>query len=482
VLESSRRRQAALAAAVALTVLRSLVPLIEQQVNADEALVGLMAKHLVEGRAFPLHLYSLPHMLGITSWVTAPFFAAGGATVVMLKLPLVLMNAAVAWLLVDGFQRGMRLPPLTSLIAALPFILAPPFLSHLHFIDAGGGSPEPLLFVLILWLLRDKPLAFGAVLGVGVLNRPFAGYGAVALFAVQAWERTIFQPRVWKGWLTAAVAFAAVWDLTNSVRVWASPRGPGTLYDGTLPDVVAANTAFACFDPAAVVTGTWTFSRDVLPFMLGALRPLPSLPWAALIIVIAAIARVAWLARREQLASTSPSLAFGIYVMLTGVLSAEVYVTARCGYVDVETMRYALLTPFALIGALAILFALEPWRLVRLGVAVAVCVWALAQLVDHGQLLARAIRNGPASPRRELARYLEDHHVRYAWAPFWDAQALDFLTQEHVVVASEDVVRITLYQDQVSAHADEAVRVSHKPCVSGGVEAVKNVYWLCPLP
>jgi hypothetical protein len=168
--------------------------------------------------------------------------------------------------------------------------------------------------------------------------------------------------------------------------------------------------------------------------------------------------------------------------MFTGILSAEVYGAARCGIVDTGTMRYALLTPFALVGGLGILFALEPWTAVRRVAAVVVCTWALVQLVNHGRLLAVAIANGPQSPRRELARYLEAHEVRYSWAPFWDALALNFLTQERIVSASEDVVRITLYQDQVAAHAREAVRVSHQPCVSGGVEAVKNVYWLCPLP
>ena len=191
---------------------------------------------------------------------------------------------------------------------------------------------------------------------------------------------------------------------------------------------------------------------------------------------------MAWLSQRGRESIASRPLGFGLYVTIAGVLSAEVYVAARCGSVDTETMRYALLTPFALVGALAILFALEPWAAIRRVVAAAVCVWAMVQLIEHGRLLAGAVAHGPTNPRRELAQYLEAHHVRYSWAPFWDAQALDFLTQERVVVASEDVVRITLYQDQVAAHAGEAVRVSHTPCVSGGVEAVKGVYWLCPLP
>jgi hypothetical protein len=128
------------------------------------------------------------------------------------------------------------------------------------------------------------------------------------------------------------------------------------------------------------------------------------------------------------------------------------------------------------------LFAVEPSPAVRRAVAAIICVWAIVQGTAHLTLLRRAIATGPSSSRLQLARYLEDHNVRYSYAGYWDAQALNFLTGERVVIASEDVARIALYQDLVAEHAREAVRISQSRCANGGVEAVPGVYWLCSLP
>lgn len=465
--------------ALALTVFRSLVPLVEQQLNADEALVGLMAKHLAEGRAFPLFLYSLPHILGITSWIAAPFIALGGTTAAMLKLPLVLINVGIAWLLVDRLQRDARLRPLPALIAALPFVLAPVYFSHYYYLDAAGGNPEPSLFVLLLWILRRRPLLFGVVLGVGVLNRPFAGYGAAALFVVQCWDRSILQSQVWKGWLVAAIAVAAVWDMTFALRLWSSPMGPGTSFDPTRLDTVGLTMGFLCFDPSAILSGFWRFTSDVLPLMFGSSRPLPQLPYVLGLSLIIGGGRFLWCIRQRR--DIDANLGFPLYLTILGVLSAVVYVTMRCGVVNEGTMRYAMLTPFASVGALAMLFALEPRTSVRRAVGAIVCVWAAAQFVDHTRLLAGSMTHGPTSPRQPLAKYLEEHGIRYAWADYWDAQVLTYLTGERVVVASENVVRISFHQTVVESHAEEAVRISPRPCPIGGVEAVPGRYWVCPL-
>ena len=42
--------------------------------NSDQAIVGLMAKHLSEFRTFPLFYYGQNYMLGVQSWIVAPFF------------------------------------------------------------------------------------------------------------------------------------------------------------------------------------------------------------------------------------------------------------------------------------------------------------------------------------------------------------------------------------------------------------------------
>ena len=55
---------------------------------------------------------------------------------------------------------------------------SPPPITAAHFLTANGGNVEPCLYVLLLWLLRRRPIWFGLVLGVGFLNREFTIYGA----------------------------------------------------------------------------------------------------------------------------------------------------------------------------------------------------------------------------------------------------------------------------------------------------------------
>ena len=106
-------RLAVLSAAIVLTVLRSVVLVWFEgaRFDSDQALLGLMAKHLVEGRAFPVFTYGQAYMLGVEAWMAAPFFLIGGATVAMLKLPLLLVNVAVSVLLVLGLEKYAGLRP-----------------------------------------------------------------------------------------------------------------------------------------------------------------------------------------------------------------------------------------------------------------------------------------------------------------------------------------------------------------------------------
>ena len=88
--------RAAVGIAVALVILRSAVPLVtERSLDSDQAVVGLMAKHASEFRTFPLFFYGQNYMLGVQAWLAAPFFWVGGPTAVMLRLPLLLINAGV---------------------------------------------------------------------------------------------------------------------------------------------------------------------------------------------------------------------------------------------------------------------------------------------------------------------------------------------------------------------------------------------------
>ena len=61
-----RELQVCLVVVVAIVALRSVVPVCFEQIfDADQAVYGLMAKHLSEGRAFPLFFYGQNYLLGV---------------------------------------------------------------------------------------------------------------------------------------------------------------------------------------------------------------------------------------------------------------------------------------------------------------------------------------------------------------------------------------------------------------------------------
>ena len=108
----ARERKAVYAAVVLLVLFRSLLfTFTELSYDSDQAVIGLMAKHLAHGRAFPLFMYGQNYMLGIEAWMAAPMFLMFGVSVAALKLPILLVNLAVALLLVRLLERDCGLRP-----------------------------------------------------------------------------------------------------------------------------------------------------------------------------------------------------------------------------------------------------------------------------------------------------------------------------------------------------------------------------------
>ena len=86
--------------------------------DADQAVVGLMAAHISEGRAFPVFFYGQSYLLAVEAYLAAPVMWLLGPTEVALKLPLLAMNAAAALLAVAA--RATRAAAGLAFVAALP--------------------------------------------------------------------------------------------------------------------------------------------------------------------------------------------------------------------------------------------------------------------------------------------------------------------------------------------------------------------------
>ena len=491
----------ALGLAALLVLARSAVFLWWEQAgfDSDQAIFGLMAKHISEGRGFPMFIYGAPYMLGVQAWLAAPLFAVFGPSVAILKVPVVLVNVATAGLLVWILHREGGLRPFTALLASLFFVLAAPALAA-SLIETGGGNPEPFLYILLLWLLRGHPLAFGVVFGIGFLHREFTLYGLTAIVGLSLLSGWRITPERLRAVALAAVGYLIVWQLVRVGFLFSSPSGPGSVITGPLggDQNVRALVGRACWSAAAVVPGLVSYFGDYLGIMFGAdnhrltefgirsaLRTsLPGLPafWPVLALVfVAALGRVLWLSIRRREPPWRGQAAFGSFLLMVGLQAGVGYAIARCGVVEIGTARYALLSVYVGLGIVALFLIYEPrrhWRWLLTGVMLA---WTLISVAGHVRLAREYVYDEPFNSRRELATYLVTNGIRYARADYWTAYATTFLAGERVIVASTDLARITAYQDQVDGHRAEAVTVQTSPCErAGGAEAVPGMYWVCP--
>jgi hypothetical protein len=107
-----------------------------------------------------------------------------------------------------------------------------------------------------------------------------------------------------------------------------------------------------------------------------------------------------------------------------------------------------------------------------LAVAVA---WFVFTAMPHARLWHEYIVNPPPDVRRELITHLDARGIRYASSTYWISYAITFLTDERIIMKSEDFVRIREYERLVGSQPQPVWRVARKPC---GEEIVPGI-WLC---
>jgi len=476
----------------AIVCARSAVFLLspESYFDSDQAIVGLMAKHLSELRAFPVFLYGQTYMLGVEAWLAAPLFAIFGASPAMLKVPLLVMNLAIAWLLIRTFVREMQLPPWAALLASLPFVLPSPGIAAV-FMDASGGSLEPLLYVLLLWVTRQRPVLCGLVLGIGFLNREFTVYGLAALLCLEAVDGRLFSREGAVRFARLAGVAALVWLSIQGLKTVSSGGGPGT----TAKDTFTASNNLAelagriCISPSRTAAGInrlfsvhWpaVFGTGVYPLATFSIESrvtqgLAGASWLPAAIVVMCAAGI-WIAARRQAPLVAPR--FAQYLILSAAFSVAGYVAGRCGEVSFYSMRYDMLSIFGMVGVAGWFLSVgAPWML-RAAWTAAFAAWIAVVAVPHVRFGVEYTTNRPVPAKRVLIDALEAQGLRYGTADYWLAYYIDFMTNERLIFASESPQRILVYNTIVATHADEAVRLSRRPC-RGGAPLSPGVY-RCP--
>ncbi len=476
--------------------------------DSDQAIVGLMAKHISEARAFPLYYYGQGYMLAVEAWLAAPVMAMLGPTVLSVKLPLVAVNVATVVLLLGIAVRDVGLRPALAAVAILPVALPAAGVAA-RVVEANGGNVESWLYVLLLWLAKDRPWICGAILGVGSLHREFVLYGAAALVAMDLGRMALARPRTSAGmrhfvehWTVVVVAVLGVHAIAASVAPFASALGPGTT--GADPAVAswAADPVAGrlCIDPSLWPDRATTLVADHLPRLVGgmpaALQEYGVLSgvfsgrtgmgaWVAALIGVC-LAGGIWRARSDAAARQSGSdsegppaahwAAFPIYLLLIGLISTVVYGFMVCSAIHVMTLRYNLLAVLVPVAALMVGLRAFTSPPIRAGIAAAVVLWCALNLSDVLALAAEYLDHPPPDRRQAIATMLQDKGIDVAWSNHRNAYHLSFISGERLRVSANDLIRIMEYWED--ARRAQAPTISEREC-EGGSELVPGLL-LCP--
>jgi hypothetical protein len=470
-----RERLTVMAVAVLLVLLRSVVPTIYEgfYFDSDQAIIGLMAKHLSGFERFPLFYDGLNYILGVEAWIIAPFFWIARPTVAVMRVPLVALNALVAVWLIAAFSRRLGLRPFVAFVATLPFVMPTPVVAS-QLVETAGACVEPFVYVLLLWYLRHRPLAFGSVLALGFLHREFTIFAVPALVIVEAASgdlRSVVNVRR-AAWMAAG--FGLVWVVVDDLKLRQSGASLGLQATSLAGQMCLAQgewagRAISVLTQAlpALFGGTFTRLQD-FRMNTEVTAGYAIVGWMVAIAITGMTARL--LLSRFRGRRTEQRNGFGVYLGLIGVFAACAY-PLSCNVMPGQPplLRYLLLGLLLPIGCCAAFMQRERSRTLRMVVAGVFVLWAAVNLVDNLRLIRASVNEPPSNEHRILADYLVSHQIRYAHAIYWDAYAVDFLSRERVIVASVDLIRIPDYQRRVDEHAASAYNLPRIPCVGDQV-------------
>jgi hypothetical protein len=406
-------------------------PLLGGYFDSDEAVPGLMARHFVRGE-WSTFYWGQPYGGTAEVALVAALFAIVGSGVLALRsIPIALY--ALAALLVWRVGRRTIGEPGAS-VASVLFWISPAYLVFRSTREYGYQGVLLVLGLVILLLalrLAQRPTRRDAALlglAVGLAWWTSIQSALVALPALVwlAW----CQRRAWRlGWLIALTACvgALPWIRWNIQNHWASLH-----VEATPPHM---DYGFRLGH----------FFTDGLPMSLGFRVPflldwLPSPAIGKIAFAAVGAALVALLFRRLRRLELIAAVALP-YPFLYALSSFAAY--------RLEPRYLLLLAPLLalLLGAL-----LKDVRAAAVGLAIAgvLAVVALERDAEHAAVVAAPPRLGP------LLRTLEREHVQRAWADYWIAYRVTFMTRERIVVAPTSADRYAPYERLVKKSPSRA--------------------------
>jgi hypothetical protein len=418
-----------LLAGVALRVWLRLEPL--GGLDSDEAVVGLMARHVLEGE-FPAFFWGQAYGGSAEAFVTAPVFAAFGSGTLALKMVQSVLYA-VAGLLVWRVGRH-TVGENAARVGALAFWIAPAAFVHRSNEALGiynSGLVLGLAALLLIVRSRERAtdtnlLLLGLCIGTGWWVNPQVVFVVAPALVWLALRNPEARSRA--GLLAPGVIVGALpWIVNNLTHDWhffgfISGESGASSYLSRLSGF------FTGALPIALGFKAETTQEWVVPAPVG-------IP-----LVVGAIAAVLVLMLRRHRGMEVLLVIAGTYPLMYAASSFTAYVAdARYLY---------MLSP---VTALLIGYALARWRLRVVGLAVILVMSCAGLAITNGYVESR-IGTSDDQPPIELTdsiTVLEDEGLDRVFTDYWVAYKLTFESGEEIIASPIGHVRYLPYNELV---------------------------------
>lgn len=427
--------------------------------NSDQAIVGLMAKHILEGRGHPVFYYGSTYAGSLEPHYVAGVFALFGASFASYRAAMALLLLAT---MTGVFLLTLRLFGRRAALFALAYLAVPPFFFLYKGLTSDGayGSLAFLSLATVasaLWVNSRREVG-GAILG------PCALLGLA--IGLNWWVTPVSAPvsAVALGWLWATrrsrLGLPGVFALMGGFLLGSFPWWVWNLRHGWASLKAAELTAVG---PASALGNLAGLFTTTLPTLAGGVQSTPNLdqsreifPFsralalALLLLLIVAVLRALSRGDRSQglLLFTFAALVVAAAFSRRLLLSEPRYLFPY----------YVLLPPLA--GA-ALSEAWEKKRTLVLGAAAGLAalflnVCSLAAAPVNRVLKGEEVTGSLAS----LIAGLEHTGIQHLYTTYWVAYRLSFESGERIIATplpGEEMVRYPPYAEQVGKSPNPAV-------------------------
>ncbi|HLB63474.1 MAG TPA: hypothetical protein VJJ46_01415 [Anaerolineales bacterium] len=443
-------RMAAGTAALSLALKSALLALEAFPFNADEAVVALMARHILRG-ARPTFFYGQAYMGSLDAGLVAGGFAILGQKVLVVRLIQMLLFAATVGITVVLAARITGSP--RAALAAGLLMAIPTVNVTLYTTVSLGGYGEALLIGSLLLLISlwiaDHPRSIGVYFLWGGLAG--LGFWAFALTLVFAFPAGLLV--LWAGWRERRGLAGRALALLAGIALGASPWLAWAVRNGLGPLLSeAGGAAIAGASPGGWLAASWLHLVNLLLFGSTAavgLRPPWEIRWLAP--WLAPLAVAFWLAALFHMMRRAVRGGIGDR-LLAGVASVLAVGFVLTPFGADASGRYfvPLAVPMAIFGGALIAapgFQRPAVAWAALAGVVAFNLWGNIQT---------AFRNPPGITTQfdavtqidhsydpQLIAFLGEHGETRGYTNYWVAYPLAFLSGEELIY----VPRLPYHQD-----------------------------------